>query len=257
MDRKKFLIVVAAGRGTRMGGTLPKQFLTLEGKTVLQRSIEAFTRAVPGIRVVTVLAPEMVSFWKERCYDAPFYCPQALVPGGLTRFHSIQNALARVPEDALVAVHDGVRPLVSVRLIQRLFALAGTYEGVIPCLPVSDTLRVLSPHSEDAVPASGDTRSASEPLLRYDPTAPALVSRERLFSVQTPQIFDARLLREAYSLPYETAFTDDGSVVEKYLSAHPERKGSVVYVRGEKTNIKLTTPEDMKLANAFLSLESE
>ncbi|MBP5398600.1 MAG: 2-C-methyl-D-erythritol 4-phosphate cytidylyltransferase [Bacteroidales bacterium] len=255
MDRKKFLIVVAAGSGTRMGGTLPKQFLKLDGKTVLQRSIEAFTRAVPGIRVVTVLAPEMMAYWKECCYNDRFYCPQALVGGGLTRFHSIQNALGRVPEDALVAVHDGVRPLVSAGLIQRLFDIAEQYEGVIPCLPVSDTLRVLSPLSDATDAATPAVNFGEGTLLRYDAAAPALVARERLFSVQTPQIFDAKLLRAAYSLPYETSFTDDGSVVEKFLAAHPERKEAVAYVPGEKTNIKLTTPEDLTLAEAILSLK--
>ena len=255
MDRKKFLIVVAAGSGTRMGGILPKQFLKLDGKTVLQRSIEAFTRAVPGIRVVTVLAPEMRDYWKTCCYDARFYCPQALVDGGLTRFHSIQNALGRIPEDALVAVHDGVRPLVSAKLIQRLFDAARTHEGVIPCLPVSDTLRVLSPLSDTADAATPAVNFGEGTFLRYDDAAPALVSRDRLFSVQTPQIFDAKLLRAAYALPYETSFTDDGSVVEKYLGQHPGQAARVVYVPGEKANIKLTTPEDLTMAEAILSLQ--
>ena len=133
MSRSRYLIVVAAGRGRRMGGDVPKQFMTLNGRTVLRRAIEAFTRAVPSVRVVTVLAEDWMEYWKELCLKQHFYSPQTLVAGGLTRFHSIRNALAVIPDDALVAVHDGARPLVSRELIIRLFDAAEKHSGVIPC----------------------------------------------------------------------------------------------------------------------------
>lgn len=237
-NREKYLIVTAAGKGRRMGGNLPKQFLDLGGAPVLKRTIELFRAAVPDIRVLTVLSPEMKEFWKELCYQHSFFQTQKLVDGGLTRFHSIKNALAYVPDDALVAVHDGVRPLLSSDLVRRLFALAEEKAGVVPCLPVSDTLRCLEQMGEN---------SSSQPLP----------PREKMFQIQTPQIFDARLLKAAYTLPYEPFFTDDASVVEKYLSLHPEEKGRLYYELGEKNNIKLTTPEDMILAKAILSLISK
>ena len=135
-------------------------------------------------------------------------------------------------------------------MVLRLFNLAEQFDGVVPCLPMTDTLRILSP--------AGDARTApvaeSQSLFVFDASAPALVSRDRLFSIQTPQIFDAPLLKAAYRLPFETCFTDDGSVVEKYLVGHPESPARIVYAPGEKTNIKLTTPEDLTLARAILAL---
>ena len=114
MGRKKYLIVMAAGSGTRMGAEKPKQFIELGGKAVLQMTIEKFLKACPGIKVVTVLPEAHMEYWKEYCIERNFSCPQTLVKGGITRFHSVQNALSKVPEGALVAVHVGVRPLISV-----------------------------------------------------------------------------------------------------------------------------------------------
>ena len=115
---------MAAGSGSRMGAELPKQFLELDGKPILQRTIEVFLEAVPGIRVVTVLPDDYVDYWKTICLDRNFICPQVLVRGGITRFHSVRNALSKVPEGALVAVHDGVRPLVTARFLSDLFLKA-------------------------------------------------------------------------------------------------------------------------------------
>lgn len=253
-NRKKYLIVTAAGKGSRMGGNLPKQFLELNGEPVLKRTLNLFFRAFPDICVLTVLAPEMKDYWKELCYQHNFYRSQKLVDGGLTRFHSIKNALAYVPDDALVAVHDGVRPLFSVEWVQELFALAEGKAGVIPCLPVCETLCCLQSEGEGLWRSAASAVSTAPAVS----TTPAVLPpREKIFSIQTPQIFDARLLKAAYNLPYDLSFTDDSSVVEKYLALHPEENLCLYYAKGEKNNIKLTTPEDMLLAKAILSLISE
>ena len=122
MDRKKYVVVVAGGSGTRMGAQVPKQFLELGGKAILRRTIEVFLEAIPEINVITVLPEEHMEYWRDYCYRHNFICPQILVKGGITRYHSVRNALAKVPEGAIIAIHDGVRPLLSPSLVQDLFA---------------------------------------------------------------------------------------------------------------------------------------
>ena len=232
MDRKKFLIVMAAGSGTRMGADVPKQFIEIDGKAVLQMTIEVFLQACPDISVVTVLPEAHMAYWKNYCLERNFICPQILVKGGITRFHSVRNALSRIPEGAVVAVHDGVRPLVSPRLVKDMFEMAATTPGIIPVTPCVETIKVLEKKCEELVSVPGES-----------------VDRSRLFGAQTPQIFHSEVIKEAYSLPYDTAFTDDASVVEKYGK-------NLSYVMGERFNIKLTTQEDLLLARAILSLSS-
>lgn len=234
MPRPLYLVVVAGGSGLRMGGEVPKQFLPLGGRVVLLRTIDIFRKAVPGIHVVTVLPMEWRERWRDLCAENRFFYPQTLVDGGLTRFHSVQNALALVPEDALAAVHDGARPLLSVSLARELFRQAETADGIVPCLPVADTLRCLQ-SQEGALLSSGK----------------ALPPRSELYAVQTPQIFDAALLKAAYTLPFEPDFTDDASVVEAYVRQKGLQK-IIRYVPGERANFKLTTPEDLLLAEAVL-----
>ena len=134
---------MAAGSGTRMGAQVPKQFLELGGKAVLQRTIEVFQRACEGVSVITVLPKEHMSYWREYCLSRNFTCPQVLVAGGITRFHSVRNALAKVPEGALVAIHDGVRPLVTEDLVRKLFEVAEQKQAVVPVIPCVDTMKVL------------------------------------------------------------------------------------------------------------------
>lgn len=232
MDRKKFLIVMAAGSGTRMGADVPKQFIEIDGKAVLQMTIEVFLQACPDITVVTVLPEAHMAYWKNYCLERNFICPQILVKGGITRFHSVRNALSRIPEGAVVAVHDGVRPLVSPRLVKDMFEMASATPGIIPVTPCVETIKVLEKKGEELVSVPGES-----------------VDRSRLFGAQTPQIFHSEIIKEAYSLPYDTAFTDDASVVEKYGK-------NLSYVMGERFNIKLTTQEDLLLARAILSLSS-
>ena len=230
MARKKYGSIMAAGSGSRMGADRPKQFLELGGKAVLQRTIEVFMEAEPDITVVTVLPEQFIGYWKDYCYSRNFICPQILVKGGMTRFHSVRNALDRIPDGAIVGVHDGVRPLITPALVSRLYSLAGEQDGVVPVTPCIETLKVLS--EKDGV-------------LETVPGASA--DRSVLFGAQTPQVFRSEVLKDAYRQAYDTSFTDDASVVEK-------NGKSLSYVIGERLNIKITTQEDLLLARAVDSL---
>ena len=222
MDRKIYGIFLAGGRGVRMGGGTPKQFLDLGGKPVLQRTIETFVEAVPGIEVITVLPEGERARWEELCEKNVFNCKQRMVKGGMTRFHSVRNALEKVPDGAIVMIHDGVRPLVSPDLIARLLAAVENGGGAIPATPVTDTLRSTDP-------------SAPDP------------DRSAVVAVQTPQVFLSEDIKAAYRQAYEPSFTDDASVAAK--------KGiPVALVPGDRYNIKITTPEDLAVVRAVSGL---
>ena len=230
----KILIVMAAGSGSRMGSATPKQFLDLGGKPILRRTIESFISAEPDIRVITVLPKDHISFWKEYCLSADFNYPQLLVQGGFTRFHSVRNALERVPEGAVVAIHDGVRPLVSPGLIKEMFSLMSTRRcrALIPVLPSIDTLRILDRRVDDS---GAETLTASEEEL----------DRSRVYRVQTPQMFVSEDIKAAYSQAFDTSFTDDASVASK--------KGiPLSFCEGERYNFKLTSPEDLEMARMII-----
>jgi len=230
MQRKKYLIVTAGGSGSRMGASVPKQFLLLQGRAILQMTIERFCEAFPDIQVVTVLPEAHLAGWRRYCRERNFNCPQRLVQGGFTRFHSVKNALAFIPDGALVAVHDGVRPLVSADLIRTMFERMETARALIPVIPCVDTLKVLEKGPD------GELRTVDEE-----------VDRSRIFGAQTPQIFRSEDLKAAYGQGYDTAFTDDASVARRYGIP-------LSYIAGERNNIKLTTPEDLALAEAILHL---
>ena len=235
MDRKKYVVVVAGGSGTRMGAQVPKQFLELGGKAILRRTIEVFREAVPEINVITVLPDEHMEYWRDYCYRNNFICPQILVKGGITRYHSVRNALSKVPDGAIVAIHDGVRPLLSPSLVQDLFAKAETAAAVVPVTPCIDTMKVLQKKVWD---------DGSETLTSVPG---AVADRSVLYGAQTPQVFRSELLKDAYNQAFDTAFTDDASVVERYGK-------SLSYVMGERLNIKITTQEDLVLAEAVLKI---
>ncbi len=230
MGRKKYLVVTAGGTGTRMGAAVPKQFLELEGIPILRRTIEVFLLAVPDIQIITVLPEDHVAYWRQYCLRAGFVCPQRLVKGGFTRFHSVKNALKFVPDGALVAVQDGVRPLVSVDKVRELFEAAETAPAVIPVMPVTDTLKVLEKRN-GTLAVTGET-----------------VDRSRIFGAQTPQVFQSEAIKAAYTLQFDTAFTDDASVAERYGIA-------LTFREGERFNLKITTPEDLILAKAILEIQ--
>ena len=229
MERKKYLIVTAGGSGTRMGASVPKQFLELEGKPILRLTLEKFMEAEPDLHVITVLPEAHVSTWRQYCQKANFACPQRLVKGGFTRFHSVKNALEFVPDGVLVAVQDGVRPLLSIDKIRELFTAAQKVPALIPVLPVTDTLKVLQKG------ADGILHSTGEPI-----------DRSRIWGAQTPQIFFSEDLKAAYSQGYDTLFTDDASVAEKYGIP-------LTFAEGERDNLKITTPEDLTLAQALIA----
>lgn len=222
---KRHVIIVAGGKGLRMGGEIPKQFLPIGGKPVLMHTVEAFYQAVPGIGIVLVLPHEQQDYWKELCRQYDFRMPCTLADGGRTRFHSVQNGLKAVPDgdaDALVAVHDGVRPFVSFQVIRTCFEEAARQGAVVPVLDMVDSVRRLS----------GDGGSVA-------------VDRSRLKLVQTPQTFRADILKKAYGQDFTELFTDDASVVEAFGVA-------VALVPGNRENIKITTPFDLKIAEALL-----
>lgn len=208
-----------------MGADVPKQFLRLGGKTILQMSIERVLEADADVQVVLALPSQYRDYWMEECAAQGFEIRQRIVDGGITRFHSVKNALSKVPDGALVAVHDAVRPFASTELIRSLFSQAADCPAVIPVIPVTDTLKVLA--------ANADGELEEVPGGKAD--------RSVLFGAQTPQVFHSDILKKAYEQPYDTAFTDDASVVQAMGCR-------IKYIPGERYNIKLTTPEDMDFA---------
>ena len=214
---KKHIIIVAGGKGLRMGGDIPKQFLPVCGKPVLMRTLEAFHAYDSSIHIILVLPISQQAYWKELCVEYGFGLAHDIANGGETRFHSVMNGLAMVEGDGLVGVHDGVRPFVSQEVIARCYEEASVKKAVIPVVGVVETVRHLTEEGSETVP------------------------RDRYRLVQTPQVFDAALLRRAYCQEYTDWFTDDASVVEAL--------GEKVHlVDGNRENIKLTTPFDLKLA---------
>ena len=235
MGRKKYVVMMAAGSGTRMGAQMPKQFLELDGKAILRKTIETFLEACPDISVITVLPGQYVDYWRDYCYRNNFICPQILVKGGITRFHSVRNALKKVPDGSVVAVHDGVRPLLTEDMIRNMFDRAEDCPALIPVVPCVDTMKVLQKKVWD---------DGSETLSAISGQS---VDRSVLYGAQTPQIFHSELLKAAYDQAYDTAFTDDASVVERYGK-------SLSYIIGERLNIKITTSEDLVLAEAVMKV---
>lgn len=233
MERKKYVIIMAAGHGTRMGSSIPKQFIELDGKPILQISIEKFITAYPDIRVITVLPDDYIQMWKDYCLKNNFSCPQIFVKGGITRFHSVRNALAKVPEGAVVGVHDGVRPMISVDLIRQMYSkMEEGLDALIPITPSVDTLKAVR-----LVKFEDGTQ-------KYETIPDKEINRSEVFGAQTPQLFDSTLLKASYRQAFETAFTDDASVASK-------NGVKLDYILGERTNIKITTPEDLIFAKTY------
>ena len=228
MERKKYLIVTAGGKGLRMGADKPKQFLELGGKPILRLTLERFLEAVPDLQLITVLPEDHIAYWRQYCLKANFTCPQRLVAGGFTRFHSVKNALAHVPDGALAAIQDGVRPLLSVEKIRELFAAAQEVPALVPVMPVTDTLKVLEKGPDGALRATGEA-----------------LDRSRIYGAQTPQIFFSEQIKAAYAQGFNTLFTDDASVAQAYGIP-------LSFMEGERYNLKITTPEDLVLARALL-----
>lgn len=222
---QKIIIIVAGGKGLRMGHEIPKQFIPIGGKPVLMHTVEAFYRADPSFTIILVLPIDHQSYWKELCEQYHFGIQHHLANGGETRFHSVKNGLKvafqQVPVPSLIGIHDGVRPFVSQEVILESFALAATAGAVIPVIDVHETIRQITNESNFTV----------------DRTAYRLV--------QTPQVFRSEVIQNAYLQEYNDRFTDDASVVE---AAHT----SITLVSGNRENIKITTPFDILIGEAIL-----
>ena len=222
---KRYVVIVAGGRGVRMGADRPKQFLEIGGKPILRHTIERFLAFDPSFEVIVVLPSAQKDWWRDYCRQSGFLDRYSIVSGGITRFHSVQNALQYVGNEGLVAVHDGVRPLVSRPLLERVFTAAENEPAVIPAVPVVESVR------------------------RVEEEASVPVNRDGLVLVQTPQVFAADVLKKAYDQPFSPSFTDDASVVEA--------SGVRVHViSGDRMNIKITTPEDLQFAEGLSKLFS-
>lgn len=219
---EKVIIVVAGGKGLRMGGALPKQFMPVAGQPVLMRTLLRCHEAVPDARLILALPKDHQEYWKGLCAEYDFRLTHRIADGGETRFHSVRNALDAVCEaEGVVAVHDGVRPFVSAEVVRRVMQTAWERGSAVPVVPVVETLRRL-----------------------HDSGGSHTVDRDAYRLVQTPQAFRIDVLKVAYSQAYQAAFTDDASVVEALGN-------EITLVEGNRENIKLTTPEDLKYA-AFL-----
>jgi len=273
-----YVIIVAGGKGLRMGGEIPKQFLPIGGKPVLMRTIERFREYSADLQIILVLPEAQQDYWKELCKEYDFEVGYLLANGGQTRFHSVQNGLALVPDDAegVIGVHDGVRPFPSIEVIRNCYETARTAKAVIPVIPVVETLRKIfsngqngltrtiyseAKESETVREVRGNNFSNGQNGLtqtiyseaKESETVPEVrgkkesetVPRDEYRLVQTPQTFDIQLLKAANRQPYNDGFTDDASVVESY--GHP-----ITLVDGNRENIKITTPYDLVVAEAIL-----
>ena len=227
---QKTVIIVAGGKGLRMGGELPKQFIPLLGKPVLMHTTDVFFQWDSTVNLIIVIPEEHSAYWNMLCEELNFTIPHRVVFGGETRFHSVLNSISTphlcesakqsgfaLTTNGLIAVHDGVRPLVSPNVITSCFNTAETYSAAIPVIPVIESIREIN----------GDV---SHPF-----------DRSRLRVVQTPQVFRADILKDAYKQPYNERFTDDASVVE--AAGH-----NIHLVNGNFENIKITTPLDLQYA---------
>ena len=218
-----YIIIVAGGKGLRMGTDIPKQFLPIGGKPVLMRTLERFREYSADLQIILVLPKAQQDYWQELCQEYDFKVEYQMTDGGETRFHSVQHGLALIPDDAegVVGVHDGVRPFPSIDVIRNCYETARKKKAVIPVIPIVETVRHLQDETSVTVPR-GDYRL-----------------------VQTPQTFDIQLLKAANRQPYNNGFTDDASVVEAFGF-------DVTLVEGNRENIKITTPYDLKIAEVLI-----
>ena len=219
-----YIIIVAGGKGLRMGSDIPKQFLPIGGKPVLMRTLERFREYSAELQIILVLPEAQQEYWHQLCKEYNFDVEYTLANGGQTRFHSVQNGLAKVPDDAIgvVGVHDGVRPFPSIEVIRNCYETARQKKAVIPVIPVVETVRHLENEKSKTVP------------------------RDEYRLVQTPQTFDIQLLKAANKQPYNDGFTDDASVVESFGY-------EITLVEGNRENIKITTPYDLKIAEVLIN----
>lgn len=233
---RKYAIIVAGGTGKRMEAGAPKQFLIIASKPMVMHAMEAFYKYDQETRLILVLprhlytqtpdhpitrTPENFPSWFALCKQYDFHIPHEVVPGGNERFHSVSHGLEMLKGEGLIAIHDAARPAISQDLISRSFQIAGIHGAAVPVIPVQETIRKIHRDKSTAI------------------------DRKDLFLVQTPQTFTLPLIQKAYRQPYIPSFTDDAAVAEAMgINVH--------YFEGEKTNIKVTFPEDLKMAEKYM-----
>lgn len=223
---KKYAVIVAGGKGVRMGSAVPKQFLPLNGQPILYHTIRAFIDAYADVHLVLVLPSDQLSYAQMVLQSFPERIDVTITAGGETRYHSVQNGLKVVEGNSIVFVHDGVRPLITTELIHRCYEQAVEKGSAIPAIAVSDSMRII----ED------------------DESRP--IDREMMRIIQTPQTFRSEIILPAFEQEYQASFTDEATVVEA--------NGGIVFLAaGEKGNIKVTTPEDMIVAEALLKARNK
>ena len=226
---KTYAIIVAGGSGLRMGTTLPKQFLMLRGKPVLLHTMQRFMMAVPGIEIILVLPPSQITYWEALWEKYGNHYPVTIVYGGEQRFFSVKSGLDSIPlgvKEAIVGIHDGVRPLVSAETIRNAYVAAEVHGSAVPVVALNDSLRVLEEETSTAV------------------------NRDKFRLVQTPQCFRLDWLRKAYALDFKPYFTDDAAVIE--AEGH-----QIFLTEGNPENIKITHQSDLFVAEALLQLEQQ
>lgn len=218
----RYVILVAGGKGTRMLGSLPKQFLLLHGEAILVHTLRQFS--LPGVHLIVVMNPDFIDYWEDQCTVLLDIPKHQLVAGGHSRAQSVANGLKLVPENCLVAIHDAVRPLCSTMLINSLFEACEKEGSAVPVIKCKDSLRIIS---------NGGSKA---------------VSREDYRSVQTPQVFKSNEIKEAFVTIEVESFTDEASIYE--AAGH-----KVHLVEGEESNIKITVPSDIQIASVLLAVK--
>lgn len=219
---KKFALIVAGGSGNRMKNSVPKQFISVNGKPILMHTLEVFHRYDAEMEIVLVLPENQVEIWNELCNEHRFQLKHYIAFGGETRFHSVKNGLAKINEAGVVFIHDGVRPLVSLQTLENCFQTAVEKGNALPVVPATESIRYV------------------------DKTKSVAVDRSKHFLVQTPQTFRVDEVKAAYEQEFSTFFTDDASVLE-------QAGGHIHTVEGNIENIKITFPHDLKVAALLLN----
>ena len=224
---KKFAIIVAGGSGKRMESSIPKQFLLLNGRPVLMHTIEAFA-SQKDIHIIVVLPHSKFDEWKSLCIEYSFPINHDLVEGGDTRFHSVLNGLNKIDTDGIVAIHDGVRPIISQKIIRDSFDIAYQKGNAITAVKTKDSIRELT--------LTGQSKN---------------VNRNNYYLVQTPQTFQISVIKEAYNNASHYNFTDDAGVAEEVLGLN------INLIEGDYCNIKITTPEDLNIASVLMNSKKD
>ena len=218
---KQYAVIVAGGSGSRMNSEIPKQYLPINGLPVLMHTVKAFYNYSNALNIIVVLPPNDLKLWEKLCKTYRFTIPIQVASGGTTRFQSVRNGLDKVGSNGVVAIHDGVRPIVNKELIAASFEIAALHGSAIAAVRLKESIRVT------------------------DKDQTKMADRSKYRIIQTPQTFQVKIIKEAYQIPEDPQFTDDASVLEK--SGH-----KISLFEGSYKNIKITTPEDLTIAEAFL-----